>query len=450
MTAPRPRTELAAQIHLAVPLVAQQLGLQLMGLVDTALLGRYDADAMAGATIAGGLVFAISCIGMGVVLGLDTLVPQAIGAGDPGRASQTFRAGLKLALAVGLPLTLLVLVIPLVLEPAGVAPAIARPAREFAWVRAIGVAPFLLQVAMRAFLSAHGHTRPLIIAVIAGNIVNALGDWILIFGDAGLADFGLPAIGLPALGVIGAGLSTTGVQLVTVLIYGLAARAIMRSQPPAKAPGERAWAIARHGLPVGLMLLAEVGVFTLAGVLAAHLGKGPAAGHSVAIMVASFTFSMAVGVGASAAVRVGHAIGAGDLATARRRGLISLGLGTAVMSCSALAFLIIPGQLARIFTDDADAIASAIPLLRIAAVFQLSDGAQAIAAGALRGTGDTHAGFVANVIGHYAIGLPLSIGLAFVAGWGAPGLWWGLSAGLTATAVLLIARFLRTTRAPHA
>lgn len=444
MTAPP--SELRAQVQLAVPLVAQQLGLQLMGLVDTAVLGRYDADAMAGATIAGGLVFAISCVGMGVVLGLDTLVPQAIGAGDPGRAAQTFRSGMRLALAVGLPLTLLVLLVPLVLEPAGVAPAIARPAIEFAWVRAIGVTPFLWQVALRAYLSAHGHTRPLLVAVIVGNLVNALGDWILIFGDAGLADLGLPAIGLPPLGVIGAGISTTGVQVVTVIIYALAARAILRSQPPARVPGETAAAIARIGLPIGLMLLAEVGVFTLAGVLAAHLGKGPAAGHSVAIMVASFTFSMAVGIGASAAVRVGHAMGAGDVATARHRGLLSLGLGTAVMSCSALAFLLVPGELARLFTDDAHAIAEAVPLLRVAAVFQLSDGAQAIAAGALRGTGDTHAGFIANVIGHYAIGLPLSIGLAFVAGWGAPGLWWGLSAGLTATAALLIARFLRTTR----
>jgi MATE family multidrug resistance protein len=441
----RPRGELAQQAQLAVPLVAQQLGLQRMGAVDTALLGRYSSDAMAGAGLANGLVFAISCIGMGIVLGLDTLVPQAIGAGDPGQATQTFRAGLKLAVAIGLPLTLAVLVMPLVLGPAGVDPAVARPAALFTWIRAIGVTPFLIQVALRSFLSAHGHTRPLLYAVIAGNLANALLDWLLIFGDGGLGDLGLPGLGLPALGVVGAGLATTGVQIVTVIIYALAARAIAREQPPARAAGASAWAIARIGLPVGLMLLAEVGVFALAGVLAGHLGKGPATGHSVAIMVASFTFSMAVGVGASAAVRVGHAIGAGDRATARHRGLLSLGLGTAVMSCSALGFLLVPGVFARLFTDDPVAIAAAIPLLRIAAVFQLSDGAQAIAAGALRGTGDTHAGFIANLIGHYAIGLPLSIGLAFGLDWGAPGLWWGLSAGLTATAALLIARFLRTT-----
>jgi MATE family, multidrug efflux pump len=443
------RGELAAQVHLAIPLVAQGLGLQLMNAVDTAMLGRYSSDALAGAGVGGGIVFAISCIGMGLVLGLDTLVPQAIGAGEPGRARDLLRAGLRLALWIGVPLTLVVLVSPYALTLAKADPGVAWEARHFIWFRAWGVLPFLLQVALRAFLSAHGQTRPLVIAVVAGNLVNALFDWILIYGDRGLADLGLPALGVPRMGVIGAAIATSGVQIVTVAVYALAARDVIRgapAAPSARPAGDDMRAIARLGLPVGLMMVAEVGVFALSSVLATRLGQRPADGHQIAITLASFTFSAAVGIGASAAVRVGHAIGAGDTPLARRRGFLSLGLGVAVMATSATLFLAIPEPLARLFTSDAGAIAAAIPLLRIAAVFQLSDGAQAIAAGALRGTGDSHAGFVANVIGHYAIGLPISLTLAFTLGWGAPGLWWGLSAGLTVTAALLCVRFARSTR----
>ncbi|HTJ43113.1 MAG TPA: MATE family efflux transporter [Kofleriaceae bacterium] len=430
-------SELRPQVRLAIPLVAQQLGLQMMNAVDAAFLGRYSADAFAGAGIGGGLVFAISCVGMGMILGLDTLVPQALGAGDRGTARDLLYAGLRLALWIGIPLTVVTCISPLALTALGADPGVAHDARLFVWVRALGVLPFLVQVAMRAFLSAHGQTRPLVIAVVVGNIVNALLDWAFVFG--------VPALGIPRMGVVGAALATSGVQIVTVLVYWLAARDLTRDAPETheKASPRK---IAQLGMPVGLMLLAEVGVFALAGVLAARLGKSPADGHQAAITLASFTFSAAVGIGASAAVRVGHAIGAGDTPLARKRGFLSLGLGVGVMSCSALVFLAIPRELARLFTDDPATIAAAIPLIRIAAVFQLSDGAQAVAAGALRGTGDSHAGFVANVIGHYAVGLPISLTLAFGLGWGAPGLWWGLSAGLTVTAALLVARFARTTR----
>jgi MATE family multidrug resistance protein len=152
-----------------------------------------------------------------------------------------------------------------------------------------------------------------------------------------------------------------------------------------------------------------------------------------------------VGVGSATSVRVGHAVGAGDFALARRRGMLGLALGLSVMSGFALVFVVAPAALAAMFTDDAAVIAATIPLLQIAAVFQLSDGTQAIGAGALRGLGDTRATLIGNLIGHYGIGLAISLSLAFAANLGAPGLWWGLSAGLTATAIYLIARFLAGT-----
>jgi MATE family multidrug resistance protein len=426
------------------------MGLMLLGVVDTAILGRYHVDALAGGGVGNSLVFFVSCIGMGIVMGLDALIPQAIGAGRSGDTRYLLRDGLATALWVGLPLSLIVAASPLILPVLGVEPAVARQAELYVWTRSFGVALFLLQVTLRSFLQGHGVTRPLIGAVIVGNLANVLFDWILVFGDEGLRDLGLPGIGLPAMGVVGAALATIAVQGVTVVVYLWAARAVLAGIPVTPRPPSAVRKIFRLGLPVGLQFAAEVGVFALAALLAGRMGTLPAAGHQVAINLASFTFAMALGIGAAVAVRVGHAVGAGDHRLAWHRGGIGLLSGLVAMSAGALAFLVFPAELVRIFTDDQDVIDAAVPLVRIAAVFQLSDGAQAIAAGALRGAGDTRAAFVANVIGHYGVGLGISLTFGFTLGMGAAGLWWGLSAGLTATAIALVIRFRHLTSRPIA
>lgn len=451
MTTPAHGGELGVQLRLAIPLAAQQAGLVLMGLVDTAILGRYHADALAGAGIGNALTFAVTCVGLGVVLGLDPLIAQALGAGEGARTPRLLRDGLGVALRWGAILTAVLLAMPLVLGPIGVEATVSDEARVYVYARALGTAPFLCQVALRSFLQAHGSTRPLLVAVVAGNLINGALDWILVFGDAGLADLGLPRLGLPALGAIGAAAATVLVTLGTVAYYARAARSIARElpRPTTPSPGS-ADAIVRIGGPIGLQLLAEVAAFALVAVLAGRLGANAAAAHQVAIQLASLPFSITVGIGSAAAVRVGIAVGRGDHRAARRAGLTSLALGAAVMSTSALGFVVAAAPLAAVFTDRHAVIAAAVPLVQIAAVFQLSDGAQAIGAGALRGAGDTRAAFVANLIGHYAVGFPVALGLGFAAGLGAPGLWWGLSAGLTGTAIALIARFVWLTARPIA
>jgi MATE family multidrug resistance protein len=432
-------TELSAQIRLAIPLAAQQLGFQLMGTVDAALLGRYDDSALAAAGVGNSVLFAVVSVGLGVVMGLDTVLPQAVGAQRTAAARRSLAAGLRLAMLIGLGCTVVVLAAPALLSVADVPPDVVRDARLYINLRAIGIVPFLLSIALRSYLAAHHITRPLIAAVVIGNLVNAGLDLVLIFG----------AGPIPPLGVAGAAIATVSVQLAIVAIYRAGARAIAGGGPAPVATRADVVEILRYGAPIGGHLLAEIGVFALATVLAAHLGTLPAAGHSIALNLASFTFSVAVGIGSATAVRVGHAIGAGDRQLARGRGLLGLRLGLAVMAVFAAAFVIAPRALAGLFTDSALVIAQAVPLLQIAALFQLSDGAQAIAAGALRGIGDTRATFVGNVLGHYGVGLAISLALAFGAGLGAPGLWWGLSAGLTVTALYLVQRFLAGTREPR-
>ncbi|MCZ7685465.1 MAG: MATE family efflux transporter [Sandaracinaceae bacterium] len=202
------------------------------------------------------------------------------------------------------------------------------------------------------------------------------------------------------------------------------------------------------GTPIGLTLFAEVASFAIVAVLMGNLGTRALSSHNVAIMLISTTFQLALALGAAGAVRVGHAVGREDVAGARRAGFTAIGAGALGMMAGAVAFLAAPRLLARILTDEPAVIEAAVPLLAVAAAFQISDGVQAVAAGALRGAGDTLVPLLANLAGHYAIGIPVGAALAFGAGWGAVGLWWGLSAGLTAVALLLFVRFALLSRRP--
>ena len=425
------RDERRALIALALPLAAQQVGNQLMGRVDAGMLGRYSDAALAGAGLGNNLLFAITSLGMGIVMGMDTVVPQALGGGRIADARRAVGAGIRLAVLVGLISTLLVFGTPLLMDIVGVDADVLHETRAYVYLRAIGIVPFLITIALRSYLAAHHRTRPLVVAVIVGNIVNAALDYLFIFSWG--------------LGVIGAALATTLVQVITVVLYLAAARSLYDDPAPASTTADLR-EVLRYGGPVGGQIFAEVGIFGVATVIAAHLGELDAAAHSIALSIASFTFSFALGVAAATSVRVGHAVGAGDLSLARARGLQGIRLGLIVMACFAAAFLAIPATIARAFSNDAPVIVATVPLLHIAALFQLSDGTQAIGAGALRGLGRTGATLWANLVGHYAFALPLIFILGFSCGLGIVGGWWALSAGLTATGVYLVILFIQLTR----
>jgi len=290
-------------------------------------------------------------------------------------------------------------------------------------------------------------TRPIILATIFGNVANFLGNAVFIFGDRALVKVGLPALGIPGFGAVGSALSSS---VACALMAGVLFLAISRFEAPADPERRRfdrglAGTIARLGLPFGLQILAEVGVFTVVAILTGRLGAATASGHQVAITLASFSFTITIGIASATSVRVGHAIGRGDTPAARRAGFAGLLSSAGVMSTSLVAFFVAPVLLARILTDQPDVIAAALPLIRIAAFFQLSDGTQSTAAGALRGAGDARFPLWANIAGHYLVGLPIALLLGFGLGGGAAGLWWGLSAGLTAVGLALLARFARLT-----
>ncbi len=442
------RGELRDLLRLAAPLAMAFGGNQLLSVVDTAMVGRLGATELAGVALGNGLFFAITVIGIGAVLGIDPLVSQAIGAGEGARARAVVRAGMRLATVVGLGLAVLAGVAPSLLVEVGVDGATAQQAQAFVLGRLPGLVPFLWVMAIRSYLQSIDATRPIVISMVLANVVNLVANAVLIFGDGALTTVGLPALGLPALGVLGSGLSST---LATVA--QLAVCWWVLGRVPTSGGGETAVSardVLRVGWPISLTLLAEVGAFTVVGVLAGGISALAAAGHQIAITIASMSFCMTMGIASATTVRVGRAVGRGDPAGARRAGFAGLLMALAWMAACALVLAVFSRPITAALSDRPEVIAAAVPLVHIAAFFQLSDGIQVTAAGALRGIGDTRFIQWANVIGHYAVGLPIAVALAFGFHLAERGLWWGLTAGLTAVAVPLVWRFHRRSLGPLA
>jgi MATE family multidrug resistance protein len=444
------RREFRELFRLAAPVAAAQAGTQMMGLVDVAVLGRLGARELAASGVGNAVFFAFSVIGTGIVLGIDPLVAQAVGAGDHVRARRALWQGVWLAIAVSVALTLILALGAWMLPLVG-APELTEEARIFLLVRTTSLLPLLLFFVGRSYLQAYGRTRPLLVAMIAANVLNFFGDLVLVFGGHSLPPWTGILRRIPALHVGGAALATTLCTILEVLILLVPLRKMSRAMGlPAHVDhrwNRRDVAQAFHiGLPIGLHMGAEVGIFALVALLAARVGTLQLAAHQVAIGLASFTFTIALGVAAAGSVRVGIGVGARDALATRRSGHIAFIGGALVMGTSAALFALIPRSLARLVTDQENVIATAAPLLLVVAVFQLSDGIQAVGAGVLRGAGDTKYTLYANLFGHWCIGLPTALLLGFAGGYGVVGLWWGLCTGLTVVAALLFIRFERLSR----
>jgi multidrug resistance protein, MATE family len=308
----------------------------------------------------------------------------------------------------------------------------------------------LLFFAARSYLQALERPRALVFSMILANVLNLVLSWTLVFGDAGLVRLGLPPLGVPAFGVTGAGWTSAGCECLQLCVLSLAVRRISVSGAWSRKPDMRALKqLASLGLPIGLTMLSEVGVFGLVSILMGKLGSLQLAAHQVALTLVSTAFMIPLGLGAATSVRVGHAVGRSDLVAARLAGFVGVGIGLTVMVMTALTFALFPLPLAALVSDQEQVLAAALPLLAVGAVFQLSDGTQAVTAGALRGAGDTRWPLLANLVGHSLLGLPVGVWLAFEDGWSGVGLWWGLSLGLSIVAVTLVTRFHVLTRAPR-
>ncbi len=439
-------SELAILSRLALPIALAQFGLMLLGLVDVAVLGRVSATELGGGSIGRSIAFAGLALGFGASAALEPLASQAIGGREPDVAWHAFVATVRACAILWLPCSLVTIASTWLLEPLGIAANLVAPARAFVIAQTPTLLLLPIFVAAKTLLQAHKRTWPALAVAIAANAVNLVVCNVLVRGELPLGHWGRIDFGFRGLGAFGAGLAST------VACAVLAGGVLLFVVPLRPARAERAqsdisvWRVLRLGTPIGLQMLAEIGVFSLVAVLAGRLGEVAVSAHQIAIGLASFTFMGVLGISGATAVRVGHAIG--ENRSPRHAGLLGIAIGATFMACSGVLFLAAPRSLMALFTVDREITSLGVTLLGIAAAFQLFDGVQGVAAGALRGAGDVRFAFVANVAAHWFVGLPLALLLGFRFGQGAPGLWWGLLVGLALVAFALLWRFLAISKRP--
>jgi MATE family multidrug resistance protein len=430
--------ELAAMLRLAAPIVFAELGWMAMGVVDTIVVGRVGATAI-GAVGLGAIVFyGVSMCASGVLLGLDTLVSQSFGAGD----AKDYRHSLVNGIWVSLLLIPFVMGIVRAFDPLlvmfGVDPEVLQSAKPYMHALNWSAPTLLVFFALRRYLQSVHIVQPVMWTLVTANLVNLAGNWVLVFGH----------LGAPRMGPEGSGWATCISRAYMAIILGVV---LWRHEPALRSVCWRPdpaciGRLLRLGLPAAGQMGVEIAVFAVVTVLIGRLNALSLSGNQIALTIVSTTFMMPLGISSAAAVRVGNALGRRDPEGAVRSGWTALGLGIAVMSVAAVTLLTAPRMIARLFTPEPEAIAAAAALLRIAAFFQLFDGLQVVATGALRGAGDTRTPMLCHLAGYWIIGLPLGAGLCFGQGLGAPGLWMGLSTGLILIGITLTILWQRASR----
>jgi len=428
-------------LALALPVVADQIGLMSMSFVDTIMVGRLGKDALGAVGIGASIYYFYMVFAYGVISSVGPTVAQAFGTGDRQEINRSVGQAFWLAALLTIGGIAVTRNIGALLRAMGQPPELVPLSEQFIHALGYGIFASLSYAVLRAFVVGLGRTRVTMMISITASLVNIVADYALIYGK----------LGMPALGVAGAGYATAIVQWVMLgagLWYVLREKdlrtytVLRHILPPDRV---RLLRLLRLGVPIGLAHSMENGIFGLTSLLMGRIGTVALASHQVAINVAALTFMVPLGISTAATTRVGHAIGRGEPRAAALTGWIAIGLGALFMTCTALTFITIPGAIIGIYSDDPGVLAYATGLLMIAGAFQLADGIQVVAIGALRGLKDTARPLMVNLLAYWVIGLPVAYLLAFHLGLGGHGLWWGLSAGLAVAAVLHSLRFRRLT-----
>ncbi len=436
-----PVRELAPLLTLAAPVVLGEIGWMAMGIADTVMVGPLGPAAIGATGMASSIFFAIAVFGMGVMLGLDALVSQAHGARRPDECVRWLHHGIALSLVVAPALMAVCYATFSTIGSWGLHPEVEVLAAPYLRVVTLSTLPLLLYATFRRYLQGIHVVRPVMYALVSANLINIVANWALIYGH----------LGAPRMGVEGAAWATGAarVYMAAFLFLAIAREHARRghAQPRVRfhLERERVGRLLRLGVPAALQVTVEVGVFAAVSALAGRLDPVSSGSHQIAINIAALSFMIPLGLSSAAAVRVGHAIGSGSPLRAAHAGWMAILAGIAIAAAVAAAFVIVPTPMLRLFTADTRVLAIGVRLLAIAAAFQVFDGTQAIATGALRGLGDTHTAMVLNVAGHWVVGLPAGYALCFWYGWGVEGLWLGLSVGLMLVAVALTVVWARRT-----
>jgi MATE family multidrug resistance protein len=430
------RREFPAMLQLAVPLVMAETGWMSMGLVDTVMVGHLPNSALAMGTVGLGqiLFFAFAICSLGMLFGLDPMVSQAFGGGRLDDCHRALWSGVYLCVPLAALVMGVVSALPLVLPMVHTNPQVLRAVTVYTRVSCLGALPLLLFHTFRSYLQAMNLVKPITFALVTANLVNWAGNWLFIYGHWGF----------PALGVTGSAWSTVGAQIylwLAVMLYAIWHDRRHRHhmfQSLGDIYPAQIRELLRLGGPAALHLIGEIGVWGTATLLIARLDAASLAGHQIALNVASLLFMVPLGISQAGSVRVGQAIGARHGRAAALSGWTSLLLGVMFATTSAASLLLFSRYIVRAYTTDAVVQAIGAQLLIPCACFEIFDALQITATGALRGSGNTRIAMTVHLLCYWMVGLPLGYVLCFHAGWGALGMWIGLSTAITLIGLTLL------------
>lgn len=436
------RNDIGRTLHLAWPLVLGQLAGVLMTFVDTVMAGRLSAEALASVAAGAAMWHTVMLAGMGVLLAVSPSVAHFDGAGQRERIGPLVRQALWIALALSVLTGGLYFIAGPLLQALEIDPSLHETILGYLGALMWGAPAMYAFLALRFLCEGMEISRPVMYFGFIGLAVNVVANYSLIYGHWGM----------PKLGAVGCGYATSAVwwtELIGLIIYigrhrRLAPLEVFRRfdwPDPRQLRG-----LARLGLPIGFSFFVEVSMFAGVALLMGSISAIAVAAHQIAINVASTTFMVPLGISLATTVRVGNALGRGDAVAARRAGWIGLSMAVSTQVLSALVLVLLPRFIAGIYTADEAVLGIAVQLLLMAAIFQLSDGLQVAAAGALRGLKDTRGPMIVTVVSYWLIGLPFGYWLCFNREFGPRGLWIGIIGGLTVAGVLLTLRFARLSR----
>ncbi|MGN6550708.1 MAG: MATE family efflux transporter [Pararhizobium sp.] len=434
----------AATIALGLPLVGAQLAQMAINTTDVVLLGRLSATDLAAGVLGTQMFFFFYIFGSGFTNAVMPMAAHAYGRGDETAVRRSVRMGLWVVVLYGL-----ATVVPLhftraILTALGQKPEVAERAGAYMRIAEWAIFPALLIMGFRAFFTAIGRAQIILWSTLSGTLLNILLGYSFIFGH----------FGAPALGIEGAAVGALGTNaLICLLLAFVAARGgayrryhlFTRLWRP---DWEAFFQVVRLGFPISMTIIAEVGLFMTASLMMGWLGTVPLAAHGIALQLASIAFMVPLGLSQAATVRVGQAHGRGDVDGLARAAKAVMAIGLGVSITGAILFWLMPETLIRLFLDDSNPLSEqvvvvAVPLLAVAAAFQLADCLQALGAGLLRGLRDTRVPMLLALFSYWIVGLPAAYLFGFVAGIGGVGVWAGLACGLVCAAVLANWRFYR-------
>lgn len=429
---------------LALPLIGSHLAQISIGLTDTVMLGWYGVSELAAVSLATSLFFVLFLFGSGFGKAVMPLVAAATANDDSIQVRRATRMGIWISMLFAVATLPFFWFSGPILLGLGQSDQISANGQDYLRIAGWSMPAALMVMVLSSHLSALDRARVLFWVTIAGALINMGINWVLIFGN-----FGAPELGLRGAAI--ASLATNSAMALMLALYAGAGRG-MRGyalfariwRPDPEAAGQ----VFRLGWPIGLTMLAEVGLFAASSVMMGWIGEVPLAAHSIALQISSITFMVHIGISSAATVRAGQAWGRGNHGALRQSALAACLLSGAMVAATIFAFLTIPGPMIRLFVDPTDPalpviLTLAIGFLALGALFQLADAAQVLALGLLRGVQDTRAPMIQAMLAYWVVGLPAAYYLAFGAGMGGNGIWLGLVIGLSLAALMMMTRFWR-------